>query len=141
MWTNFINEFANPLEYNVTDNNWATAINYCHSVDNMATAPWKWHINFNLTSSQPGDLLAEYCVCVAGVDPDNPGERRQQHLSPTLPRRMRTRARRLTFGRGFTVNTASRMSRFPWSKLNVGANTITLDHEYHSDHGHCALHV
>ncbi len=55
LWGNFTNEFANPLEYNVSDNNWATALNYVHSVDNVgATAPWKWHINFNLSSVVSG---------------------------------------------------------------------------------------
>ena len=134
MWTNFINEFTNPLEYNVADNNWSTAINYCHSVDNMATSPWKWHINFNLTSINQGT----YWLNIAYASPAsiqiirvNDDSSIFADFTPANADLGATTYIREGIHSKYSVAHVA----IPWSKLNVGANTITLDHEYHSDHG------
>ena len=133
MWTNFINEFTNPLEYNVADNNWATALNYCHSVDNMATAPWKWHINFNLATLNHGT----YWLDIAYASPSsiqvirvNDDSTAFADFTPANADPGATTYIREGIHSKYSVAHVA----IPWSKLQVGVNTITLDHEYHSDH-------
>jgi rhamnogalacturonan endolyase len=56
LWNQFASEFPNPLEYNVDSSNWTTDWNYVQSgydSGGMALDPWKWRINFNLSSVPP----------------------------------------------------------------------------------------
>ncbi len=134
LWNQFITEFTNPLEYNVADNNWATALNYCHSVDNMATSPWKWHVNFNLTSVNQGT----YWLNIAYASPNSVQIIRVNDdttaFSTFTPANADTGA--TTYIRqGIHSKYSVAHVAIPASKLHVGANTITLDHEYHSNHG------
>jgi autotransporter-associated beta strand protein len=133
LWTNFINEFTNPLEYNIgTD--WTTGINYAHTVDNMATSPWRWHLNFNLTSINKGT----YWLNIAYASPDsrqiiriNDDSTIFADFTPDNSDPSQTTVIR----QGIHTKYGVAHVAIPWSKLQLGANTITLDHEYHSDHG------
>jgi rhamnogalacturonan endolyase len=134
MWSNFINEFTNPLEYDVADNNWATALNYCHSVDNMATAPWKWHLNFNLSSVTEGTYwlnIAYASPCSVQIIRVNDDSSIFADFTPANADPGATTYIREGIHSKYSVAHVA----IPWSSLQVGANTITLDHEYHSDHG------
>jgi autotransporter-associated beta strand protein len=72
-WTNFSNQFTNPLNYNVGSSNWATDWNYAHdfwqvggndsSVGTLSL--WPWNINFNL-ASVPSSGNATLNIAVAG---------------------------------------------------------------------------
>ncbi|HTB63248.1 MAG TPA: polysaccharide lyase family protein [Opitutales bacterium] len=133
MWGNFSNEFANPLEYNVSDNNWATALNYVHSVDNVGASPWLWHINFNLSSVITGNYwlniayAAPSSIQVIHVNDDS------TIFTSFTPANADPGA--TTYIReGIHSKYSVAHIAIPSSRLHVGANTITLDHQYHSDH-------
>jgi autotransporter-associated beta strand protein len=72
-WTNFSSQFTNPLTYNVTTSNWATAWNYAHdfwqvggNYSQVGTLSlWPWNVNFNLTSV-PSSGNATLTVAWAG---------------------------------------------------------------------------
>lgn len=57
LFTAFSNEFPNPLEYDVTQNDWATAWNYAQTTYTVGTtnAPWRWRIHFPLKAAPSGD--------------------------------------------------------------------------------------
>ncbi len=133
MWLDFGSEFSSPLEYDVASNNWATALNYAHTVDYTASTPWKWHLNFNLPSVRQGTywLNIAYAAAnsyqivrvnndasyVANFTPDN-----GNHGASTMLRQ--------------AIHTKYTVAHvpIPSSLLVPGANFITLDHEYHTDH-------
>ena len=133
LWLQFINEFTNPLEYNVSDNNWATALNYCHSVDNMATSPWLWHINFNLTSVIQGTYYLNIAyaspssVQIINVNDDSTpfATFTPDNADPGATTYIR---------QGIHSKYSVAHVAIPWSQLQAGANTITLNHQVHSDH-------
>jgi autotransporter-associated beta strand protein len=134
MWLGFGSEFSSPLEYYVASNNWATALNYAHTVDYTASTPWKWHLNFNLASVKQGTywLNIAYAAAdsyqivrvnndagyVADFTPDN-----GLHGDTVMIRQ------------GIHSKYTVAHVPIPSSALVVGANVITLDHEYHTDHG------
>ena len=134
LWANFNTEFSNPLEYNVSDNNWATALNYVHSVDNVGlTSPWKWHINFNLSSVVSGT----YYLTIAYAAPSSIQVIRVNDDSTILTTFTPDNADpgATTYIReGIHSKYSIAHIAIPSSKLHVGANFITLDHEYHSTH-------
>jgi rhamnogalacturonan endolyase len=64
LYEQFVKEFPNPIEYNVADKNWATALNYVQNVyDGKA---WKWRLNFELAKAPAGD--ATLTLAFAGSD-------------------------------------------------------------------------
>ncbi|HVU37162.1 MAG TPA: polysaccharide lyase family protein, partial [Opitutales bacterium] len=133
LWANFTNEFTNPLEYNVADNNWATALNYVHSVDNVGAAPWKWHLNFNLTTVVTGN----YWLNIAYAAPSSIQVIHVNDDSTTFTSFTPANADpgATTYIRqGIHSKYSVAHIAIPSSKLHVGANTITLDHEVHSTH-------
>ncbi len=72
-WTNFSNEFTNPLNYNVGSSNWATDWNYAQDFwqigGNDSTVGtlslWPWNINFNLAAA-PASGNATLTIALAG---------------------------------------------------------------------------
>ncbi len=56
IWDTFANEFSNPLEYNIGASDWTTDLNYvhCYYKVNGVRNPWKWRLNFLMTSVPPG---------------------------------------------------------------------------------------
>ena len=134
LWTQFAAEFTNPLEYNTADNNWATALNYCHSVDNLPTSPWKWHLNFNLTEVIPGT----YYLNIAYAAPNSVQIIRVNNDSTALATFTPTNGNTNSSAylrQGIHTKYSVAHIAIPSSSLVPGANTITLDHEYHSNHG------
>jgi len=59
LFSDFSRELPNPLEYDVTRNDWATAWNYAQTSYTVAGAsvPWKWRIHFPLTAPPRGDAV------------------------------------------------------------------------------------
>jgi rhamnogalacturonan endolyase len=55
VWTNFANEFSNPLDYYVGKSDWQTDWNYAQTryagPDGTNPVPWKWRIHFNLDAA------------------------------------------------------------------------------------------
>jgi rhamnogalacturonan endolyase len=68
LFSEFSQEFLNPLEYEVTKNNWATAWNYAQTTYTSPTgsAAWKWRIHFPLASVPAGD--ATLTIAFASAD-------------------------------------------------------------------------
>jgi rhamnogalacturonan endolyase len=138
LWGNFSNEFTNPLEYNVTDGNWATALNYVQSVDHVGKTPWKWHLNFTLPTVSSGN----YWLTIAYAAPSSVQVIRVNDDTTALA----------TYTPDNGVPGASTYLRqgihskysvaqivIPASKLRAGNNTITLDQELHSNHASACL--
>lgn len=71
VYDNFVNEFSNPIEYNVADKNWATALPYAQcpllQSDGSMDA-WKWRLNFNIHDSIPGTGNATLTMAFASSD-------------------------------------------------------------------------
>jgi rhamnogalacturonan endolyase len=64
LYEKFSSEFANPLEYNVAEKNWGTALNYVQST--YDGWPWKWRLNFELAQAPSGDAMLT--LAFAGSD-------------------------------------------------------------------------
>lgn len=63
--------FTNPIEYNVEDKNWATALPYVQSAYFNADATrsvWDWNVNFNLTGTIPATGNAKLTIAYASSD-------------------------------------------------------------------------
>jgi rhamnogalacturonan endolyase len=133
LWWNFTNEFTNPLEYNVADNNWSNALNYCHSVDNVPPTPWKWHINFNLPIVRPGTYWLNIAYATAAsiqvirVNNDN-------SIFTTFTPANANPGASTYLRQGIHAKYTVSHVAIPSGNLRVGSNTITLDHEVHSNH-------
>lgn len=67
----FAATFANPIEYNVEDKNWASALSYVHSgyfnTDGTRSV-WDWNVNFNLTGTIPTTGNAKLTIAYASSD-------------------------------------------------------------------------
>lgn len=67
----FATTFTNPIEYNVEDKNWATALSYVHSgyfnTDGTRSL-WDWNVNFNLTGTIPTTGNAKLTIAYASSD-------------------------------------------------------------------------
>ena len=140
LWWNFTNEFTNPLEYNVADNNWSNAFNYVHSVDNVPPTPWKWHINFNLPVVRPGTYWLNIAYATAAsiqVIRVNNDSGILTTFTPANANPGASTYLRQGIHAKYTVSHVA----IPSGNLRVGANTITLDHEVHSNHSSAQLHV
>jgi len=129
VYNSFYQEFANPIEYDVSKKNWDTALPYAHC--SLADASgnlsaWRWHLNFTLPSDISTIGNATLTIAYAGSDhaqqwiyvnndnslfvhyyPDNAGGnamlRQSNHAT-------------------YSVSTIS----IPMSRLVKGSNTITL---------------
>lgn len=67
----FATTFTNPIEYNVEDKNWATALPYVQSSYFNADASrsvWDWNVNFNLTGTIPATGNAKLTIAYASSD-------------------------------------------------------------------------
>jgi len=135
LWWGFTNEFSNPLEYNVADNNWSNALNYCHSVDNIPSPPWKWHINFNLPAVRPGTYWLNIAYATAAsiqvIRVNNDGS-----IFTTLTPTNGNPGASTYYRQGIHAKYTVAHVAIPSGNLRAGTNTITLDHEVHSNHAY-----
>ena len=70
----FNTTFANPIEYNVKDRNWATALPYAQSpypTSATTQVPWKWRLNFNLPATLPTSGNVTLTLAFASSDRSN----------------------------------------------------------------------
>ncbi|MDD5184608.1 MAG: polysaccharide lyase family protein [Paludibacter sp.] len=71
VYDNFYKEYSNPLEYNVDEKNWDTALPYAHSVYEDAAknlSSWKWRLHFKLPSNIATSGNATLTIAYAGND-------------------------------------------------------------------------
>lgn len=67
----FAATFTNPIEYNVEDKNWPTALSYVHSAyfnTDGTRSVWDWNVNFNLTGTIPTTGNAKLTIAYASSD-------------------------------------------------------------------------
>jgi hypothetical protein len=125
----FNTTFPNPIEYNVTDKNWANVLCYAHTPYPMpdgTRAPWKWRINFTLPDAIPTTGNATLTIAYASSDHAN------QYLY------VNDESRLFTYfypensgGNAFLRQTnyakyATKTVSIPYSRLKAGVNTITF---------------
>jgi hypothetical protein len=70
----FNTTFANPIEYNVTARNWATALPYAQSpypTSGSTQVPWKWRLNFTLPATLPTTGNVKLTLAFASSDRSN----------------------------------------------------------------------
>ncbi len=134
MWLNFGNEFNSPLEYYIASNNWATALNYAHTVDYTTSTPWKWHLNFNLSSVKAGTYWLNIAYATADSYQIVRVNNDSSSIADFIPQNG-TPGTTTMIREGIHSKYIVAHVPIPSTSLVVGANVITLDHEYHTDHG------
>ncbi len=131
LWLEYANEFANPHNYDVAAGNWATNFNFSHTVDYVGTAPWKWNLNFPLNEVIPGT----YWLTIAYASADSIQILRvndNNAFATFTPPNARPGAS--SFMRQSVQTKYSHVRiPIPASRLRPGVNTITLDHEVHTN--------
>jgi rhamnogalacturonan endolyase len=125
LWEKFPVEFSNPLEYTVGQSDWATDWNYAHSGYPDGWSPWKWRINFPL-STVPGDGNATLVLALAGANSAaldiyvNDESAPFVHLAPSVS------GGNALIREGIHAKYAVHNVSIPVSMLRPGANTISL---------------
>lgn len=132
LWLQYGSEFSNPHNYDVAAGNWATNFNFSHTVDYVGATPWKWNLNFNLNEVVPGN----YWLTIAYASADSIQILRVNDntaFATFTPPNARPGASSFLRQSVQTKYTFVRVP-IPASRLRVGANTISLDHEVHTNH-------
>lgn len=125
LWEQFPNEFPNPLEYTVGVSDWTTDWNYAHGGYPTDGSPWKWRINFNL-SSVPDSGNATLTLAWAGTDHArmdvyvNDESRTLASFYPSVG------GGNALIREGIHAKYGVDYVTIPVSRLQVGVNTITL---------------
>jgi hypothetical protein len=129
VYDKFNTTFANPIEYDVSANNWATALPYAHSPYPTSTSTqttWKWRLNFTLPATLPTTGSVKLTIAAASSDRSN------EFVYVNDESRLFT-----SFypdnGGGNALLRQSNYAKYgvktisiPMDKLRPGANTITL---------------
>ena len=71
VYEKFASEFSNPLEYNVADKNWETALPYAHCPllqSNGSLNAWTWRLNFYIVNHIPTSGNATLTIAFASSD-------------------------------------------------------------------------
>ncbi|MDQ2686368.1 MAG: polysaccharide lyase family protein [Armatimonadota bacterium] len=127
LFDTFSQEFPNPLEYDVTKNNWATAWNYAQTTytvgkDNTA---WKWRIHFPLKTVPSGDATLTLAFASAyqsdlNIYVNDESKPFQTITPPNAGGNALIReAIHAKYGLAYVT--------IPTNRLKAGANTITLE--------------
>ena len=132
LWLNYANEYSNPHNYDVAAGNWATNFNFSHTVDYVGAIPWKWNLNFNLNEVIPGT----YWLTIAYASADSIQILRindNNAFAAFTPPNARPGASSFLRQSVQTKYTYVRVP-IPSSRLRPGGNTISLDHQVHTNH-------
>ncbi len=132
LWLQYGSEYANPHEYDVASSNWGKNFNFSHTCDYVGATPWKWNLNFNLNEVIPGT----YWLTIAYASADSVQILRindNTTFAAFTPPNARPGASSFLRQAVQTKYSYVRVP-IPASRLRVGANTISLDHEVHTNH-------
>jgi len=129
VYENFYQTFASPIEYNVANNNWSTALPYAHCPYKAADgtlSSWKWRLNFTLPANTSLTGNAILTIAYAGADDA------QQWIYVNGESSLFTNYYP-EYGGGNTMIRQANYGKYsykkitiPMSKLKIGTNTITL---------------
>ena len=131
LWLQYGSEYSNPHNYDVAAGNWVTNFNFSHTCDYGGATPWKWNLNFNLNDVIPGT----YWLTIAYASADSIQILRindNTSFAAFTPPNARPGASSFMRQAVQTKYTYVRVP-IPASRLRVGANTISLDHEVHTN--------
>ncbi|AXP80170.1 Rhamnogalacturonate lyase precursor [Mariniflexile rhizosphaerae] len=126
----FESTFPNPIEYNVADKNWSTALPYVHSRYYKSDGNediWDWNINFNLEGNIPTTGNAKLTIAFASVDRSrfdlyvNGTRITPSTYYPNVPDRGNAFIRQSNHAK-YGIDSFN----IPYSNLNLGANTFTF---------------
>lgn len=125
----FATTFTNPIEYNVDDRNWKTALPYVQSAYFKADGTresWTWNVNFTVTGTIPTSGNAKLTVAYASSD-------HAQNWIEINGSRITTNPYYPPNGGGNAFLRQSNHAKYglvtfdvPYNKLKIGKNTITL---------------
>jgi hypothetical protein len=102
-------------------------------VDNVGAAPWKWHLNFKLASVIEGTYwlniayAAASSVQVIRVNDDS-------RVFATFTPANAVPGASTYYRQGIHSKYSVAHIAIPSERLRTGSNTITLDHEVHTNH-------
>lgn len=126
----FAATFTNPIEYNVEDKNWATALPYVQSAyfnPDATRSVWDWNINFTLTGTIPATGNAKLTIAYASSD------HAQNWIFANGNRITPSSGYYPPNGGGNAFLRQSNHAKYglatfdiPYSKLKIGKNTIKL---------------
>ena len=129
IYDNFINEFSNPIEYNVADKNWATALPYAHCPllhSDGIMDPWKWRLNFNIENDIPTSGNATLTIAFASADHAQLRvyvNNESSYLTYFYPDNAGGNA---LLRQSIHAMYSTKVIQIPMSELHKGNNTITL---------------
>lgn len=124
LYRQFATEFSGPLEYTVGVSDWSTDWNYAQPQSIEPGTNWKWRINFNLDSVPAGN--ATLTIALAGSD------HARLYVYVNDESAALTNFYPANGGGNALIREGSHAKyslayvAIPTSRLNVGANTITL---------------
>jgi rhamnogalacturonan endolyase len=124
LYQQFASEFSGPLEYTVGVSDWSTDWNFAQTQSIEVGSNWKWRINFNLDSVANGN--ATLTLAFAGSDHARMYiyvNDESQALTNFYPDNGGGNA---LIREGSHAKYSVSYATIPTSRLNAGANTITL---------------
>ena len=124
MFSEFPQELPNPLEYDVTRNNWATAWNYAQTTY-TGGVPWKWRIHFPLAAAPTGD--ATLTLAFAASDQGRLRVYINDETAPLVTVNPPNAGGNALIREAIHAKYGLSYVRIPASRLHAGANTITLE--------------
>jgi len=126
----FATTFTNPIEYNVEDKNWATALPYVQSAyfnTDGTRSVWDWNVNFTLSGTIPATGNAKLTIAYASSD------HAQNWIFANGSRITPSSGYYPPNGGGNAFLRQSNHAKYglatfdiPYSKLKIGKNTIKL---------------
>ena len=126
LFMEFPRELPNPLEYDVTRGDWATAWNYAQTTygDIKTGAPWKWRIHFPLAAPPRGD--ATLTVAFASSDQSRLAVFVNDESVPLTTISPPNAGGNALIREAIHAKYGVSYVRIPASRLKMGANVITL---------------
>ncbi len=126
LFAEFPQELPNPLEYDVTRNDWATAWNYVQTTytAGKTAAPWKWRIHFPLPAVPTGD--ATLTIAFASTDQSRLNIYVNDEATPLTTIAPPNAGGNALIREAIHAKYGLSYVRIPAARLHVGSNTITL---------------
>src|SRR6266852_3574855 len=124
LFQQFANEFSDPLEYTVGLSDWSTDWNYAQVSSIAPGTNWRWRINFNLDSINDGN--ATLTLAFAGNDHARMYIYVNDESQPVTNFYPNNGGGNALIREGSHAKYSVSYVAFPTSRLNLGANTITL---------------
>jgi rhamnogalacturonan endolyase len=124
LYQQFSSEFSGPLEYTVGVSDWSTDWNYTQTSSIEPGTSWKWRVHFNLDSAPAAD--ATLTIALAGSDHARMGIYVNDETRAVASFYPQNGGGNALIREGSHAKYSVSYVTIPSSRLNAGANTITL---------------